>query len=718
VHYRLSKSLLFVLLVILSAATLSLFSDDQATAATLQLSWADNSSDETGFHVERKLGVAGEYSVIATTSANVTSYDDSGLADNTTYCYRVNAFNSAGNSAYSPELCGTTLAAPIATLNLTVSSQGSGTITSTPAGINCGTTCTASFTNGASVTLQAVAASGYTFSGWSGHADCVDGSVTMNTNKTCTATFTPITVQTPKVTVNILATATAAGTGKGVVTSSPAGINCKTNCSANFASGTSVTLIATPNPGSVFSGWSGDPDCSDGAVTMDSNKSCVAIFTINTSQNPKLIVNVVGEVTTAGTGTGIVTSSPVGINCGSTCAADFSKGATVALTPTPASGSVFSGWSGDPDCFDGVVIMNRNKTCTAMFAVKGNTLNVSLKGNGKGRITGSPGSIDCVTDCSANFAAATRVVLRAAPALGSAFTGWSGDRNCAGGVVVANGNTSCVATFEQRPSSIGVFKTTTHEWQLKRNITATNNGCNTDSCINPWKKKSIPTLGSVLVPIVGDWDGSGVDDLGLYSSSATGNKGSRWYLDRNGNEKWNGCDGDRCIRSFGKQGDIPVAGDWNGAGRSKIGVFRPATGEWFLDLDGDGRLDGCSIDRCIASFGQQGDLAVAGDWDAAGTSKIGLFRPSTGEWFLDRNGNGIWDGCNVDQCVTAFGQPGDLPVAGDWDATGSTKIGVFRPKTGDWFLDLNGNGQWDGCNVDKCLSGFGQEGDLPVAGRW
>ncbi len=691
VHYRLSKSLLFVLLVILSAATISLFSDDQATAATLQLSWADNSSDETGFHVERKLGVAGEYSVIATTSANVTSYDDSGLADNTTYCYRVNAFNSAGNSAYSPELCGTTLAAPIATLNLTVSSQGSGTITSTPAGINCGTTCTASFTNGASVTLQAVAASGYTFSGWSGHADCVDGSVTMNTNKTCTATFTPITVQTPKVTVNILATATAAGTGKGVVTSSPAGINCKTNCSANFASGTSVTLIATPNPGSVFSGWSGDPDCSDGAVTMDSNKSCVAIFTINTSQNPKLIVNVVGEVTTAGTGTGIVTSSPVGINCGSTCAADFSKGATVALTPTPASGSVFSGWSGDPDCFDGVVIMNRNKTCTAMFAVKGNTLNVSLKGNGKGRITGSPGSIDCVTDCSANFAAATRVVLRAAPALGSAFTGWSGDRNCAGGVVVANGNTSCVATFEQRPSSIGV---------------------------NPWKKKSIPTLGSVLVPIVGDWNGSGADDLGLYSSSATGNKGSRWYLDRNGNEKWNGCDGDRCIRSFGKQGDIPVAGDWNGAGRSKIGVFRPATGEWFLDLDGDGRLDGCSIDRCIASFGQQGDLAVAGDWDAAGTSKIGLFRPSTGEWFLDRNGNGIWDGCNVDQCVTAFGQPGDLPVAGDWDATGSTKIGVFRPKTGDWFLDLNGNGQWDGCNVDKCLSGFGQEGDLPVAGRW
>jgi len=158
--------------------------------------------------------------------------------------------------------------------------------------------------------------------------------------------------------------------------------------------------------------------------------------------------------------------------------------------------------------------------------------------------------------------------------------------------------------------------------------------------------------------------------------------------------------------------------DSYGAGRSKIGVFRPTTGEWFLDLDGDGRLDSCSVDRCIAPFGQPGDLPVAGDWDATGTSKIGLFRPSTGEWLLDRNGNGMWDGCNVDQCITAFGQPGDLPVVGDWDATGTSKIGLFRPATGDWFLDLNGNGQWDGCSVDKCITSFGQEDDLPVAGKW
>jgi hypothetical protein len=49
----------------------------------------------------------------------------------------------------------------------------------------------------------------------------------------------------------------------------------------------------------------------------------------------------------------------------------------------------------------------------------------------------------------------------------------------------------------------------------------------------------------------------------------------------------------------------------------------------------------------------------------------------------------------------AFGSPSELPVVGDWDATGSSKIGLFRPATGEWFLDRNGNGQWDRANVDS-----------------
>jgi len=77
-----------------------------------------------------------------------------------------------------------------------------------------------------------------------------------------------------------------------------------------------------------------------------------------------------------------------------------------------------------------------------------------------------------------------------------------------------------------------------------------------------------------------------------------------------------------------------------------------------------------------------------------------IYVPFRGLWELDLNGNGKWDGCRVDKCLGPFGQPGDLPVAGDWNATGTANIGVFRPNTGEWLLDLNGNGKWDGCNVD------------------
>jgi hypothetical protein len=97
---------------------------------------------------------------------------------------------------------------------------------------------------------------------------------------------------------------------------------------------------------------------------------------------------------------------------------------------------------------------------------------------------------------------------------------------------------------------------------------------------------------------------------------------------------------------------------------------------------------------------------------------IGFFRPDTGEWFLDINGNGKWDGCQVDRCLGPYGQPGDLPVAGDWTGNGMAHIGFFRPDTGEWFLDINGNGSLDNCDVDVCLGPFGEHGDLPIVGKW
>jgi subtilisin len=68
----------------------------------IKLTWTDNSGDETGFKIERCKGsTCTNFTQIATVSANVTSYSNTGLSASTTYRFRVRAYNASGNSAYS-----------------------------------------------------------------------------------------------------------------------------------------------------------------------------------------------------------------------------------------------------------------------------------------------------------------------------------------------------------------------------------------------------------------------------------------------------------------------------------------------------------------------------------------------------------------------------------------------------------------------------------------
>ena len=168
-------------------------------------------------------------------------------------------------------------------LTVTESGPGSGTVTSTskPGGsnqINCGSTCSALYTSGTVVTLTAQAGTGSTFTGWGG-CDSASGAtctVTMNAAKSVTATFDVL---------SFTLAVSKSGIGRGTVTSSssPASvtqINCGTTCSATYHWGTVVTLTATPDLLSVFTGWSGC-DTMSGAtctVTMISAKSVNASF--------------------------------------------------------------------------------------------------------------------------------------------------------------------------------------------------------------------------------------------------------------------------------------------------------------------------------------------------------------------------------------------------------------------------------------------------------
>ena len=227
-----------------------------------------------------------------------------------------------------------------------------------------------------------------------------------------------------------------------------------------------------------------------------------------------------------------------------------------------------------------------------------------------------------------------------------------------------------------------------------------------------------------MLPVVADWDGTGHTSIGVFEPNT-----GVWHLD-NGNGTWDACGstGDSCVTTNNNPGSLPVVKEMSSE-KLVLGTFQPEVttqvdgqnvtkqGVWNFDLDGDGQLDKCSIDQC-GNFGMLGDLPIVGNWNGTGEEAIGVFRPQSGLWYLDLNGNGKWDGSPTDARLGPFGMLGDIPVAGDWDGTGKIRIGVYRPSNSRWYLDISGDGKWQGCNVDACLGPFGQKGDLPVAGKW
>jgi hypothetical protein len=255
--------------------------------------------------------------------------------------------------------------------------------------------------------------------------------------------------------------------------------------------------------------------------------------------------------------------------------------------------------------------------------------------------------------------------------------------------------------FVLRTAKVGVFRPSDGVFYLDYTGNGAWDGCGTDRCL------SIGMNGDI--PLVGDWNGTGTGKVGLFRPSD-----GTFYLDYNGNGAWDGCGIDRCLR-IGLNGDIPLVGDWDGTGSSKVGAFRPSDGTFYLDYNGNGQWDGCGTDRCL-QIGMNGDIPLVGDWNGSGTSKVGAFRPSDGTFYLDYNGSGTWEGCGTDRCLQ-IGLLGDIPLIGDWNGTGSSKVGAFRPSDGTFYLDYNGSGTWEGCGTDRCLR-IGMTGDTPLVGKW
>jgi uncharacterized repeat protein (TIGR02543 family) len=289
------------------------------------------------------------------------------------------------------------------TLGVTKVGTGTGLVTSTPGGINCGLDCSETYGYGTLVTLSATADAGSNFTGWS-LASCPGTGicqVTMDAAKTITVNFT----------LNSYALRVSkSGTGTGLVTSAPAGINCGLDCSEAYSYGTLVTLIATADPSSTFTGWSlanclGTGSCQ---VTMDAAKSVTVNFTLNTYALNVAIV-----------GSGSVTLDPA--------MELYAHGTTVTLTPVPAEGYIFSGWSGANvselvDIGDGswTIVMNGAKSVTATFA---QAVYYTLTTNvvGIGSVTKLPDQ--------QTYLSGTPVQLTALADTGYTFFNWTDDAN-------------------------------------------------------------------------------------------------------------------------------------------------------------------------------------------------------------------------------------------------------------------------------------------------
>ncbi len=166
--------------------------------------------------------------------------------------------------------------------------------------------------------------------------------------------------------------------------------------------------------------------------------------------------------------------------------------------------------------------------------------------------------------------------------------------------------------------------------------------------------------------LLGDWDGDGAETPATFDAGV-------WQLSGHVVRP----SGTPSTVVFGQAGDIPVTGDWNGDGLTDLGVVRG--NEWLLTLAPVPTTADASapvIWRDL-TFGRPGDRPVTGDWDGDGVTGLGMV------------GGRLWElAASVDSLGTpttaSFGRPGDVPVTGDWSGTGRDGIGVVRGHT--WYL--------------------------------
>ncbi len=183
------------------------------------------------------------------------------------------------------------------------------------------------------------------------------------------------------------------------------------------------------------------------------------------------------------------------------------------------------------------------------------------------------------------------------------------------------------------------------------------------------------------VPLVGDWDGDGRDDVGWYDSG-------RVFL--------RSADGTVTSYVFGGAGHVPVVADWNGDGRDSVGTFY--RGQWSLRYS---RTSGPADVRF--GYGRAGDVPVAGRWPGSGRVGVGVVRDQ--RWMLRPTATG-----GDPTSVFELGRTGDRPLVGDWDGNGTDTSGVVRGQVRHLSDRVP--------PVVVSAFAYGRASDVAVAGDW
>lgn len=136
--------------------------------------------------------------------------------------------------------------------------------------------------------------------------------------------------------------------------------------------------------------------------------------------------------------------------------------------------------------------------------------------------------------------------------------------------------------------------------------------------------------------------------------------------------------------------------DFDGDGRTDLSIFRPSDGNWWLNRSTAGVT--------AINFGLATDIPTPGDYDGDGKAEIAVWRPSNGGWYRINSSNGTVS-------AIGFGLDGDIPQPGDFDGDQKDDISIFRPSTGFWWRQDSSTGQFFAIS-------FGLNGDKPSVGDY